>query len=54
MTYDGERAKLEIYEVYPEDEGHYECIATNECGEETSRAKLTVEGTPPAVTCAAI
>lgn len=42
--FDGETAKLIIRHVYPEDEGEYTCIATNELGKAYTSACLVVDG----------
>ena len=44
MTYDGEKAQLQIPEVLPEDEGEYTCEATNSAGTASCSAALLVEG----------
>ena len=36
--------KLEISEVYPEDEGSYACVASNDAGEAKTTAKMFVKG----------
>ncbi|KAH1008358.1 hypothetical protein HUJ05_008917 [Dendroctonus ponderosae] len=41
--FDGERAKLSIAEVYPEDEGEYSCIAFNQLGKAVTSACLIVD-----------
>ena len=43
--FDGETAKLIIHHVYPEDEGEYTCVATNELGKAFTSACLVVDGT---------
>lgn len=42
--YDGERATLTIVKVYPEDEGEYTCIASNNLGRSYSAACILVDG----------
>ena len=44
QTYDGTTAKLVLAEILPEDSGEYECVATNQAGEDYVIAKLTVTG----------
>ncbi|XP_031789478.1 titin homolog isoform X2 [Nasonia vitripennis] len=41
--FDGETAKLIIRHVYPEDEGEYTCVATNELGKAFTSACLVVD-----------
>ena len=43
--FDGTNAKLNIQHVYPEDEGEYTCVATNELGKAFTSACLIVDGT---------
>ncbi|KAJ8687542.1 hypothetical protein QAD02_023336, partial [Eretmocerus hayati] len=42
--FDGATAKLTIRHVYPEDEGEYTCVATNELGKAFTSACLVVDG----------
>lgn len=42
--YDGQTAKLSINRVYPEDEGEYTCIASNNIGRSYSSACIVVDG----------
>lgn len=45
LTYfDGERATLTIEHVYPEDEGEYTCVASNNIGRAYSSACIIVDG----------
>lgn len=37
--------QLEIKKIVPEDSGIYKCVAKNEMGEDSSSAKIEVEGT---------
>ena len=41
-AFDGEIARLEIAEVFPEDAGKIECLAVNDGGEASTVATLTV------------
>ena len=43
QSYDGKVAKLIFTEVFPDDEGTYECVATNKGGEARTAAKLVVK-----------
>jgi len=43
QTYDGLLAKLEITEMFPDDQGTYECVARNDHGKERSKAKVVVK-----------
>lgn len=45
QSYDGKVAKLIFTEVFPDDEGTYECVATNTGGEARTGAKLSVKCT---------
>ncbi|CAG2123068.1 unnamed protein product, partial [Medioppia subpectinata] len=42
LKYKSGVASLNINEVFPEDEGDYECIATNSEGKESTKCKLTI------------
>ena len=42
--FDGETARLIIKHVYPEDEGEYTCVASNELGKAYTSACLIVDG----------
>lgn len=44
LSYDGERYILTIKRVYPEDEGEYRCIASNNIGKTVSSACIIVDG----------
>lgn len=44
LSYDGERCVLTIKRVYPEDEGEYHCIASNNIGKTVSSACIIVDG----------
>lgn len=44
LSYDGERCVLTIKRVYPEDEGEYRCIASNNIGKTVSSACIIVDG----------
>lgn len=44
LSYDGERCVLSIKRVYPEDEGEYRCIASNNIGKTVSSACIIVDG----------
>lgn len=43
-AYDGECAILILKRVYPEDEGEYKCIASNNIGQAVSSACIIVDG----------
>ena len=40
----GDHCKLQIADIYPEDEGKYSCRAVNASGEATTSCFVTVEG----------
>lgn len=42
LKYKNGSATLTINEVFPEDEGEYELIATNSVGKESTKCKLTI------------
>ncbi len=42
LKYKNGVANLSIGEVYPEDEGEYECIATNSVGKTSTKCKLSI------------
>ncbi len=42
--YDGKVARLEILEVFPEDEGEYTCVAQTVAGQVKTACWLTVQG----------
>lgn len=42
LKYKNGIASLSIGEVYPEDEGEYECIASNSVGKESTKCKLSI------------
>ena len=42
LKYKSGVATLSINEVFPEDEGEYECIATNSVGKDSTKCKLTI------------
>ena len=42
--YDGTLARLEILEIYPEDQADYTCVARNAAGEARVKCRLTVKG----------
>lgn len=44
LSYDGERCILTIKRVYPEDEGEYRCIASNNIGKTVTSACIIVDG----------
>ena len=44
ISYSDGVCKLEISEVYPEDEGSYTCVASNDAGEAKTTAKMFVKG----------
>lgn len=44
LSYDGEHCILSIKRVYPEDEGEYRCIASNNIGKTVSSACIIVDG----------
>ena len=44
VDFDGEIARLSIQHVFPEDEGEYTCIASNQLGKAFTSACLIVDG----------
>ncbi len=42
LKYKNGVANLSIGEVYPEDEGEYECVATNSVGKASTKCKLSI------------
>ena len=44
MSQFDDSCQLEISRVYPEDEGEYTCLATNNAGRAICSAQLTLEG----------
>ena len=42
QTYDGNAAKLTFKEIYPEDEGTYDCVAKNTVGQVKTSCALKV------------
>ena len=48
-TFDGKNARLEIFDVYPEDSGNYTCCAENTEGEAQTYCTLHVQETPDEV-----
>jgi len=37
--------QLQITEVFPENEGQYECVATNKVGKSVSKTNVKIQGT---------
>ncbi|KAG7233682.1 hypothetical protein INR49_006719 [Caranx melampygus] len=46
MSQFDDSCQLEISRVYPEDEGEYTCVATNNAGTASCSATLTLDGRP--------
>jgi hypothetical protein len=44
IKYDFGLVSLDLLWTYPEDDGVYECVATNSCGQDTTRAELKCKG----------
>lgn len=44
QTFDGDKAKLEIGEIFLDDHGEYSCIAKNEKGETKTSCQIKVKG----------
>ena len=44
IKYDFGLVSLDMLWTYPEDDGIYECVATNSCGQDTTRAELKCKG----------
>lgn len=42
--FDGETARLSIQHIYPEDEGEYTCIISNQLGKAFTSACIIVDG----------
>lgn len=49
MSQFDDSCQLEISRVYPEDEGEYTCVATNNAGRVSCSATLTLDGKKNAV-----
>lgn len=44
QTFDGDRAKLEIGEIFLDDHGEYSCVAKNDKGETKTSCRIKVKG----------
>ena len=44
QTFDGEKAKLEIGEIFLDDHGEYSCVAKNDKGEAKTSCRIKVKG----------